>query len=276
MAPPTGGIDELSRTLRQLRLDAGLSGQQAGDRAGFSQAKVSRIEAGRTVPTPKDVRALARFYGAPAAEVRRLVGMAEAVQAATRRIVLSRHPNRAAFQERIGKIETASAQIREFSATFVPGLLQTDAYMSAIWATGDGNARDGEAFRAARRERQSVLADEAKQVTFIVMEGAFGLALGSPTEMIAQCESLISRINGGLRFGIIPFGCRAATLPSGSWALYDERAVIPSVLAVQTVLNAPEVAPYVAQWLALEPMAVFGDDARAILTRVAERYRSIT
>lgn len=49
------GGDELAQTLRQLRQAAGLSGEAAGKAAGFSQAKISRMETGATVPTEKDL-----------------------------------------------------------------------------------------------------------------------------------------------------------------------------------------------------------------------------
>lgn len=78
---PGYGRDELSRTLRQLRADAGLSGIDAAQRVGFSQPTISRWERGLFVPSPEDVATLARVYGASAAVTRRLVQMAEDLRA---------------------------------------------------------------------------------------------------------------------------------------------------------------------------------------------------
>lgn len=85
------GGDELSRTLRQLREAANLSGLAAGKAAGFPQAKVSRIENGVKVPTPKDVATLAEVYGA-AAEVRRCP-QKDQTSLATSRVNLSQPRN---------------------------------------------------------------------------------------------------------------------------------------------------------------------------------------
>lgn len=85
-----GSLDELSRTLRELRHAAGLSGMQAAERVGFSQAKISRIEKGINVPTAEDVEALAKTYRAATDTRRHLVLLAEDVKAANRRVVLSR------------------------------------------------------------------------------------------------------------------------------------------------------------------------------------------
>ena len=64
------GNGELADTLHNLRKAAGLFGQAVGDRAGRSQAWVSRFEGGKRVPAPEDVDALCRIYGASAARGR--------------------------------------------------------------------------------------------------------------------------------------------------------------------------------------------------------------
>jgi hypothetical protein len=78
-----------------------------------------------------------------------------------------------------------------------------------------------------------------------------------------------------LRIGVIPFGAPAQVFPVSSWTLYDERTAVPGVLATQVVLEAPDVAPYVEQFSQLESLAVFDGEARAILAKVADRYRSL-
>ncbi|MGH3767487.1 MAG: helix-turn-helix domain-containing protein [Pseudonocardiaceae bacterium] len=61
---------EIAKLLRKIRDDAGItSGIEAGRRAGFSQAKVSRMEAGLLVPSPADAEPYARALGASAARI---------------------------------------------------------------------------------------------------------------------------------------------------------------------------------------------------------------
>jgi len=279
MAPTEpGGLDELSRTLRDLRKTAGLSGAQAAERAGdgFSQAKISRIEKGNTVPVPGDVATLAEIYHAPPEIRRRLDTLAADVKAANRRVVLPRRANRAEFQARIGRIEASSEQIREFSPIIIPGLLQTAEYMRAIFTSSDTTPADTAGAVAARLERQSVLNEPGRRITILTTEGALGWAAGPPDLMIRQLEHIeVVTRKPAARVGIIPFGAPRAVFPVSSWTLYDERAVIPGILRTQVILHDPDVSPYVEQFATLEPLAVYDDEARALLRTVTDRYHNL-
>ena len=137
----SGGLDELSRTLRQLREAAGpgrkMTFTEAAELAGegFSTAKLSRIERGLTVPDTDDVAALTRVYQADPATARHLRELASSAKAAHRRIILGRGPDRSAFQRRLGAIERSSERIREFPPVIIPGLLQTAEYIRAVFAS---------------------------------------------------------------------------------------------------------------------------------------------
>src|SRR5437773_2256298 len=52
---PPQGRDWLSRTLRELREKTGMSGSKAAQQAGLSQSRISRIEAGRFLPTEEEI-----------------------------------------------------------------------------------------------------------------------------------------------------------------------------------------------------------------------------
>jgi DNA-binding XRE family transcriptional regulator len=76
------GLGDLGFRLRQLRQAAGLSQQQAAAALECSTSKVSRIETGETLPTPRDVRDLAGLYGADPPERDALLTAARAARAA--------------------------------------------------------------------------------------------------------------------------------------------------------------------------------------------------
>jgi transcriptional regulator with XRE-family HTH domain len=272
-----GGLDELSLTLRQLREDAGLNGLQAADVTGFSNAKISRVERGLNVPTPEDVATFVRAYRAEPDVCERLIGLAEDVKAANRRLVIARRPNRAEFQKRLNGIESASEQLRSFSPIIVPGLLQTAEYIRAIFETGGGTPEEIAQAVAARLGRQAVLDEPGRRITILTTEGALGWAAGPPPLMVRQMEhiAVVSR-KDTVRVGIIPFGTPATVFPVSNWDLYDERAAVPGVLRTQLILQDPDVTPYVEQFQLLEPLAVYGTEARAILARVADRYRDMS
>jgi transcriptional regulator with XRE-family HTH domain len=60
---PTVRRRELGALLRKLRTDKGLTVEQAADRLLFSMSKLSRMETGHGVATPRDVRDLCDLYG---------------------------------------------------------------------------------------------------------------------------------------------------------------------------------------------------------------------
>lgn len=181
--------DELSTTLRQLRADAGLSGMEAAQRAGYSQPKISRFETGRQVPTTEEINTLCQVYRAAPPVRKQLLELAADLSAGTlrARAVLS-HGARY-MQQRIGKIEQASQLIRGFTPTLVDGLLQIPDYVRAI-GSRDMSGADLESFVTARAQRQRIL-DTDRQFHLILTEGALRWHVGSPQIMTAQLEHLI-------------------------------------------------------------------------------------
>ncbi|MGW3836180.1 helix-turn-helix domain-containing protein [Streptomyces microflavus] len=56
--------DRIAIRLRGLRSDAGLTGQQLAELAGWQGSKVSRLQSGRSQPSDEDIRAWCRACGA--------------------------------------------------------------------------------------------------------------------------------------------------------------------------------------------------------------------
>jgi DNA-binding XRE family transcriptional regulator len=76
------GLGDLGFRLRQLRQAAGLSQRQAAAALDCSDSKVSRIETGESLASPRDVRDLAALYQASPPERDALVAAARAARAA--------------------------------------------------------------------------------------------------------------------------------------------------------------------------------------------------
>jgi transcriptional regulator with XRE-family HTH domain len=131
---PTQRHRRLGVELRKLREAAGLSATEAGMYAGLGRAHMSHIETGRAGIAEEKLRALLQAYGV-ASEL--LVG--ELVDLASREdgwwtrhkdVVDSRACDLAALE--------AVAQVhRSFQWVYVPGLLQTSAYMLALFKSGE-------------------------------------------------------------------------------------------------------------------------------------------
>ncbi|MGH3857430.1 MAG: helix-turn-helix domain-containing protein [Pseudonocardiaceae bacterium] len=273
-ARSTGG-DALSRTLQQLRDDAGLRQVDTAERTGFSQGLIARFETGRQVPRPDQVEKLCDAYGAPVGARRRAVEMARDARAGTERVVM--HRDLAPAQKRINRIAATATLERTFSPSGVPGLLQTAEYCRVLFHSepqlAPQAAEDGV---AARLEGQSIL-DSDRQFGFLIPEGSLGWSLLPPTPMVDQIDHLaILTGRSHIRLGVIPWGSPTPVLPLNSFTMFDDRLVIVGTttrvayLTVRTDLDA-----YNRLYDRIAAFAVYGEEAREILARVANRYREL-
>lgn len=274
MAPQaeTSGRDELSRTLRELRTRAGLSGTKAAKAAGFSQAKISRLENGVNVPTPADVRTLADVYNVHATVRERLEDLAQDVREEFRRVVL--HRGAVDFQRRVGRIEESSECIRTFCPSIVPGLLQTADYARAVFGSGKLAPSDVDAAVQARLARQELLQHDGRRFVLVMTEGALRWCAVSAELMTTQLEhiSAASRLPN-VRVGVIPAGTPAHVFPLHSWDMYDTRAVIVGTGTATAVLNnRQDIDTYRALFAELEELAVYDGGARDLLARISGDY----
>lgn len=269
----TGGRDQLARTLRELRTAAGLSGAATARATGFSESKVSRLERGINVPTEDDVLALANAFKASPPVRRRLTEMAQDVRSENRRMVVNRDP--AIMQKRIRRIEEASAHITTVSATMVPGMLQTEAYVRAVFVSGNFQPEKVDELVALRMGRQQLLEAPGPRFTLITTVGALswsvipGRLMTEQIEKIADACALTSP-----RVGVIPFGEHMPVLPVNSWDLYDQRAVLAGTMTAAVLLTeARDIAEYVRITAAMVDHALYGAEARAVLLTIADEYR---
>jgi transcriptional regulator with XRE-family HTH domain len=273
---PDEGRDWLASTLRRLREEAGLSGNQAAKLAGISQPRVSRIENGKLVPTEAAVTTLARLYRADAQTRRDLLQAVRDLRAETlpARVVISR--GGAKLQARFSRIEKASAEVCVYQPALIPGLLQTAEYMRLVFADGgDITGEELDAAVAERAARADVL-DSDRAFTFIVAEGALRWQAGSPQIMIEQLDHLAEVISArpNVRFGVIPQARPATVFTTHGFSLYDRRTVIVGVRTGTSFITDPrDVAEYSKLFGELEELAVFGEHAVAVIRYVATGYR---
>ncbi|MCA1572844.1 MAG: helix-turn-helix domain-containing protein [Chloroflexi bacterium] len=270
------GRDELSQMLRQLGIDASLSGIEAGKATGFSQPTISRWERGLFVPRPDEVATLARIYHAPAAVGRRLVQMAEDLREefTSARVVM--HRGAGSAQQRIGRIEAASESIATFHPAMIPGLLQTEAYARAVFGSGLTGAELEKAV-TARLDRQRLLTQPGRRFVQVLTEGALRWHAHSPGVMAEQLDHLAEVAElPAVRLGVIPWTVPARVFPMHGFDLYDRRAVIVSTMTATALLTDQlDLTRYVELIGELEVLAAFGDEARELIRRLADDYRAL-
>lgn len=269
-----GGYDELSATLRSLRKDAGLSTHQAARQSGFSQSKISRFETGRLMPTADEIGTLCRVYRASAATRKSLSRVARDIRAESTsgRVILQRG-GAWRMQYRIARIEAASARVRGFDPAIVIGLLQTRAYIRAMWDSDAISGDDLERFVEARISRQELL-NTNREFTLIMTEGALRFNLGGSSAMIDQLNYLAEATHiSNAHVGVISQFTPAATPAMHSFHVYDARAVLVGTLDRTGIITEPrDVADFEKHFAELEALASFGARARDVIARAARDF----
>jgi transcriptional regulator with XRE-family HTH domain len=267
--------DWLSRKLTALRQDAGLTQGEAaaalGLAGGAGQVRMSRIESGTFVPTEAEVRALAGAYRAAPAVTEVCLLWAErdtASSAISARKILTAS---AAHQKRVGKLAEASAEVLTWQPLIIPGLLQTPGYVRAVFADRHTGKALDDAVKA--RTAHAGILHTGRTFGFVIAEGALRWSAG-PQVMAGQLEHL-AELAGEHRIGVIPQAQTVSTFPVHGFDLYDRGQVLIGLRhAAVLVGDADGVAAYVAWWEQLEGLAVFADDARDVIERVAREYRA--
>lgn len=242
----------------------------------MSQATISRFENGKRVPTASDVRALCEVYGAPVTIRRELLAIAKDLREHTTSARTILHRAAApSVQQRIGRIEAASARIRSFQPTIVIGLLQTPDYMRAL-LSGLHQGENLQAVVDARLARQRIL-DTDRTFHLVLTESALRWHVGSPEIMARQAEYLVTAIERpNIRLGIIPW-TRPVTHPVlHAFQIYDRRAVmIGTETAVAVITDARDVADHESRFEIYAGLADYRDDAQHVLRRLADEYRAL-
>ena len=255
--------EQLGRRLHDLRKRADLSGDQLAARTGLSQSKVSRVEAGKSLPNISEVERWAQATGSSADELAEIAALVEqvAIQAVSwhtlHRLGLS------GKQQAIAELEARVSTVRVFQPVVVPGLLQIPDYAQRVMRMGYSGASVTDEVVMARLERQRILYDLNKQFEFVITEGALRFTVGPPEVMLAQLDRLLS-VAGlpNVELGIIPLSRPAAVPYMHAFQMFgDELVSVETYTAELRVQEAREVARYAEVFDALRETAESPSDA---------------
>jgi transcriptional regulator with XRE-family HTH domain len=267
--------------VRRLRQLAGLSGEQVADALGWSQPKVSRIEAGRTAFTVRDVASLLSLYGVGDDVKAELLGATALDTGEGAWIVRAGgYPRR---QGSLASLEVVTKRLRHYQIITVPGLLQTRDYARDI--TAAAGVPDPEASADARMERQAVVrGDGGPQYDVVIDARALLLVPGSVEVLQDQVLSLAEAAGQRDRLDIrvVPLGARSTVFATVGFMLFDFIAAeSPSVAFVEAptgdvYFSAEEdIARYSELFAGLQGVALNPDQSVEYLRSFAadiERY----
>ncbi|MFJ1458217.1 helix-turn-helix domain-containing protein [Nocardia sp. N2S4-5] len=268
--------EALGRRLRELRLDAGISGTELAHRAGWHQTKVSKIEYGKTKPTDDDIRLWCSHTGNED-QVPDLVATLRNIEAAWlewRRVLGSGTKRR---QQASIKLEAETEVMRIYHPFLIPGLLQTAEYAEGVLRSVvefQQVPNDIDEGVSKRMERQQILYRRDHRFHFVVAEQALRTTVGNAQIMIGQMDRLLA-VTGMPRvvLGIVPAEA-AYEVSMTNFTIFDKkRVMVETVTAELTVTQPREIAQYGRAFDVLAGQSVTGDAARALIRETLEVRR---
>ena len=262
---------DLADRLRDIRLDAGLTARALSSAVGWHEAKTSRIESAKQAPSEPDIQAWCHVCGAG----KQAIDLIAASRAADSMYTEWRRLHRTGLrhtQEARRPLYERTRQFRVYSSTVVPGFLQTPAYaralMSAITAF-QGTPDDVQDAVAARMNRNRILTTGDHRFSLVLEESVLRYGVGGPEIMAGQLGHILGLMSlPSVLVGVIPFS--AADRPMWTletFTVFDDARVHVELLAAQVTVTAPgEVTLYLRAFDKFKDLAVYGQEARALIT----------
>jgi transcriptional regulator with XRE-family HTH domain len=257
-------VDEL----RHARATRGMNQDEFGRAISYSGTHVSAVETGTRPPTREYVAAVDKALKTGGLFARLLERLSDLDAAPLW------------LREWITYEQQAKA-LRWYEVAWVPGLLQTEAYARAVFASdGRHSAAEVETRVAARMSRQKVLAvDCPPQVVAIVDDAVLRRPVGGPAVMREQLFHLaqLGRDSRRVRIHVVPSGVGAYAGLDGPFVL----ATLPDMIDVgyldnrlqgQVVERAAEVAALREQWEATLAEALTLQQSAELIMEVAKSW----
>ncbi|WP_422768790.1 helix-turn-helix domain-containing protein [Plantactinospora sp. WMMC1484] len=202
-------MSNLPARLKELRAERGVTQDQVAEVVQVSKSLIAAFETARHVPRAETAVCLDDYFGT-----------GTEIQKASAEARANRKPPPSWFRPWRDLEETAST-LRYFQATLIPGLLQTEAYARAVFAS-TGLLTDDEVLDRVvlRMERQATIIDRPGRPSFVFFLDASTLRCGPPE--IAK-DQLLALADVGARpnvfVHVIPDEAGLHAGRSGSFAL---------------------------------------------------------
>jgi transcriptional regulator with XRE-family HTH domain len=241
---PVGPRRRLGAELRRLRAAAGLHLDQVAVQLQCSTSKISRLETGKGVPKPGDVRELMRIYGVAADTERdmlmRLVresrteGWWESYTdgVAPEKFVLD-------VQARYTALETEASAIRSYDPAVLHGLLQVPPYTRAVMRLllPRHSTQEIEQLVELRARRQEVLTvrDPPLELSVVLDEAVLRRAVGGREVMAEQLDGLLRTAElPSVSLHVLPFSAGLHRVQIGRFDILEFRdETVPDVVYIE-------------------------------------------
>lgn len=263
--------------LRDIRRDAGISGTELARVTGWQPSKITKIEHGRQTPSEADLRAWCEHCQS-LAELPDLIATVRSIEtqfAEWRRVIRGGIRRR---QEASAAVYERARLFRIYEPQVIPGLLQTRDYAVSVLSTSISFFRipdDAEGGADARIERQKVLTHGDRRFHMLLGEPCLHTNVGGADIMAAQLEHLLSLLRlPRMRLGIIPSDAPyRVPLHNGFWIMDDALVQFDTYTAELSLIRPDEIELYSRAFERLAALAVYGSEARSMISAALRRYR---
>lgn len=275
---PTVRRRELGVLLRTLRNEKGLTVEQVADRLLCSPSKVSRMETGHGIATPRDIRDLCDLYDVTnQAERDRMTSLAREAkqQGWWQSYDLS-------YATYIG-LEEEAVSISEFESSVVPGLLQTVDYARA--------GHEGTLPRLApdqidkqieaKLTRQGILArDRPPHFSVVLDEAALHRVVGGHEIMAAQLGKVLDMSAlENVSMQILPYECGAHPALESNFVILELPDPTPDIVYVEGLIGSnyrersEDIERYRTVFEYLQNIALSAGDSAEFLSKAIREHQ---
>jgi transcriptional regulator with XRE-family HTH domain len=234
---PTVRRRELGALLRALRNEKGLTVEQVAERLLCSPSKVSRMETGHGIATPRDIRDLCDLYG--------ITDQAER----DRMMQLSHESKQQGwwqgydldyFATYVG-LEAEAVGIKYYQSAIVPGLVQTPDYARAMHEVSVpkiASERIDQLIEVRLKRQQILSRDPAVRLEVVLDEAVLHRLVGGPMVMRGQLGRLVEvSKQPNVTIQIIPYTAGAHPAMDSVFNILEFADPVPSVVYVEGLVG---------------------------------------
>ena len=265
--------------LREVRIEAGLTGRALAERAGWHESKVSKIEYGRTQPSPDDIRDWCNFTGVPE-QAEEFVASLRAVEGMFVEWRRMEATGLRRAQEVVVPLWERTRRFQIYNPRLIPGPIQTRGYIAALLdglRLRRGLIDDVEDAVQVRVDKQRVIGDGDRSFAIVLEECVLRFPIGRPEVMAGQLGHLLAVSSlPSVSLGIIPLDAdRSKTWPVEGFWMFDEKRVHVELVSGHLTISQPqELKLYKKIFGDLSSQAVFGREARILISAAIDRLDS--
>jgi transcriptional regulator with XRE-family HTH domain len=276
---PTVRRRELGALLRALRNEKGLTVDQVAELLLCSPSKVSRMETGHGIVSPRDIRDLCVLYDVTAAERDRMLSLARE----SKQTGWWQGYDLDYFATYVG-LEAAATRIKAYQSAIVPGLMQTISYARAMHEAGipEFTPKRIDELIEVRLTRQRLLVqDPPIRLDVVLDEAVLHRLVGGPTVMSGQLRRLIELSNQpNVTVQVIPYSVGAHPAMDSTFNILEFAGSVPSVVYVEGLVGwiyverPQDIDRYQQVFEHLRTVALSPQESMQLLARVGAEYNN--